>query len=84
MIMDYNRVVKDLNGLSVQEFLGKMESIFDVEKMNESAKPTQKGELSMFLDGSWYRCTMHKEDIPDFSYLISSRQIDPIQWLMKF
>ncbi len=65
MIMDYNRVVKDLNGLSVQEFLGKMESIFDVEKMNESAKPTQKGEFSMFLDGSWYRCTMHKEDIPD-------------------
>ena len=65
MIMDYNRVVKDLKGLSVQEFLGKMESIFDVEKMNESAKPTQKGEFSMFLDGSWYRCTMHKEDIPD-------------------
>ncbi|MGN0428185.1 MAG: DUF1015 domain-containing protein [Agathobacter sp.] len=65
MIMDYNRAVKDLNGLSVQEFLGKMESIFDVEKMNESAKPTQKGEFSMFLDGSWYRCTMHKEDIPD-------------------
>lgn len=65
MIMDYNRAVKDLNGLSVQEFLGKMESIFEVEKMNESAKPTQKGEFSMFLDGSWYRCTMHKEDIPD-------------------
>ena len=65
MIMDYNRVVKDLNGLSVQEFFRKMESIFDVEKMNESAKPTQKGEFSMFLDGCWYRCTMHKEDIPD-------------------
>lgn len=66
MIMDYNRVVKDLNGLSVQDFLGKMESIFDVEKLEKTdVKPTQKGEFSMFLDGSWYRCRMHREDIPD-------------------
>ena len=66
MIMDYNRVVKDLNGLSVQDFLGKMESIFDVEKLEKTdVKPTQKGEFSMLIDGSWYRCRMHREDISD-------------------
>lgn len=94
MIMDYNRVVKDLNGMTPQEFLAKMEKLFEVEKLQksdvlittgkmqqsgasveeylekmkeltESVKPTKKGEFSMYLDGSWYRCNMHAEDIPN-------------------
>jgi uncharacterized protein (DUF1015 family) len=74
MIMDYNRVVKDLNGLSTKQFLDKMNSLFDVEKMEyaklladtaQEVKPSKKGEFSMYLEGSWYRCTMHPEDIPD-------------------
>lgn len=75
MIMDYNRVVKDLNGLSTEQFLDKMEEMFDVEQLDstqqngtfaeEEVKPTRKGEFSMYLEGCWYRCTMRPEDIPD-------------------
>jgi uncharacterized protein (DUF1015 family) len=63
MIMDYNRVVKDLNGLSTEQFLSKMKELFDVETME--GKPTKKGEFSMYLEGNWYRCNMRPEDIPD-------------------
>jgi uncharacterized protein (DUF1015 family) len=63
MIMDYNRVVKDLNGLSTEQFLSKMKELFDVEPME--GKPTKKGEFSMYLDGNWYRCNMRPEDIPN-------------------
>jgi uncharacterized protein (DUF1015 family) len=31
----------------------------------QEVKPSKKGEFSMYLEGSWYRCTMHPEDIPD-------------------
>jgi uncharacterized protein (DUF1015 family) len=63
MIMDYNRVVKDLNGLSTEQFLSKMKELFDVQPME--GKPTKKGEFSMYLEGKWYRCNMRLEDIPD-------------------
>jgi uncharacterized protein (DUF1015 family) len=63
MIMDYNRVVKDLNGLSSEQFLSRMKEFFDVEPME--GKPTKKGEFSMYLEGKWYRCNMRPEDIPD-------------------
>lgn len=64
MIMDYNRVVKDLNGLSEEEFLKKMKELFSVEEIMD-ATPEKKGEFSMFLGDTWYRCQMHEKDIPD-------------------
>ncbi|MHB2148344.1 DUF1015 domain-containing protein [Calditrichota bacterium LG25] len=55
-IMDYNRVVKDLNGLSVDAFLKKVSEKFDVQKLGASAeKPRQKHEFVMYLNGEWYR-----------------------------
>ncbi len=57
-IIDYNRVVKDLNGLSKEAFLEKMEQKFQVEK--RGAKPYKPQEihiLSMYLDGEWYKLT---------------------------
>lgn len=55
-IMDYNRVVKDLNGLSAEEFLQKLNQNFDVQKIgSEIYKPTQLHEFSMYLDGEWYK-----------------------------
>lgn len=55
MIMDYNRVVRDLNGYTTSEFLSAIEKIFDVsEPQNEPYKPTQKGEVGMYLDQNWY------------------------------
>ncbi len=55
-IMDYNRVVKDLNGLSKEAFLEKVREKFEVEKLGTTAeKPKAKHEFVMYLDGEWYR-----------------------------
>jgi len=54
-IIDYNRVVKDLNGLSKEEFLAKLEKGFMLEKKGkDSVKPSRLHEFSMYLDGEWY------------------------------
>lgn len=55
MIMDYNRVVKDLNGLDSMEFLDKLSEIFMVKEETTSVKPSKKGEFGLFLDDKWYR-----------------------------
>ncbi|MFM7728444.1 MAG: DUF1015 domain-containing protein, partial [Flavobacteriales bacterium] len=55
-IMDYNRVVKDLNGMSSEDFLKKLSEGFEIEKKGKPAyRPSQLHEFSMYLDGSWYR-----------------------------
>ncbi|MBE0647730.1 MAG: DUF1015 domain-containing protein [Bacteroidales bacterium] len=54
-IIDYNRVVKDLNGLSKEEFLRKLELVFTIEpKGSEIVKPDRLHNFSMYLDGKWY------------------------------
>lgn len=64
MVMDYNRVVKDLNGLTEAEFLEKVSGIFEVsEAGTEAVKPGKKGNFSMYLQGKWYRCAIKEEDI---------------------
>lgn len=55
-IMDYNRVVKDLKGLSPQAFLEKIKTGFDIlEESNQPVQPAQLHEFGMYLDGKWYR-----------------------------
>jgi uncharacterized protein (DUF1015 family) len=55
-IIDYNREVKDLNGLSKEAFLEKVREKFEVEKLGTTAeKPRTKHEFVMYLDGEWYR-----------------------------
>ncbi len=64
MIMDYNRVVKDLGGLSPAQFLDKAGSIFDLKKVSgNERRPKKKGDFSMYLDGSWYMCSVRAEDL---------------------
>ena len=64
-IIDYNRVVKDLNGLSSAEFLAALEKNFIVEKMgSEIYKPTALHTFSLYLDGLWYKLTA-KEGVYD-------------------
>lgn len=66
MIMDYNRVVKDLNGYTKDEFIKKMEELFVVgETSSTPIHPQAKGEFSMYLDGNWYACKMKESDISD-------------------
>ena len=55
-ILDYNRVVKDLNGLSSEEFLAALRKNFTVDDMGtEIFKPTTLHEFSLYLDGHWYK-----------------------------
>lgn len=54
-ILDYNRVIKDLNGLSSEEFLARLSENFEVTDMGTDAyKPAQLHEFSLYLDGYWY------------------------------
>ena len=54
-ILDYNRVVKDLNGLTSEQFIQALEKNFSVEdKGTEIYKPTKLHEFSLYLDGHWY------------------------------
>lgn len=63
MIMDYNRVVKDLNGLSEDSFLSRMEELFEVKELTlGKKKPLCKGEFSMYLKDKWYAFIVRPED----------------------
>ena len=57
-VMDYNRVVKDLNGLSDAEFLAKLEKCFTVQEMGSAIyKPNALHNFSLYLGGKWYSLT---------------------------
>ena len=57
-VIDYNRVVKDLNGLSAEEFIAKLRESFDVVEMgNEIYHPNKLHNFSMYLGGKWYSLT---------------------------
>ena len=63
MIMDYNRVVKDLNGNTPEVFIEKVSEIFDVTPdEGDNHYPCKKGEFTMFLDNKWYRCVVRDTD----------------------
>ncbi len=65
-IMDYNRVIKDLNGLSDEEFFAKLGDKFTVEAYDGEGqyKPTEKHTFGMYLEDKWYKLTA-KEDTFD-------------------
>lgn len=57
-ILPYNRVVKDLNGLTKEEFLQRISKDFEVREIGEKAyAPAGKGEFGMYLEGTWYQLT---------------------------
>lgn len=57
-VIDYNRVVRDLNGLTPAEFLDKLRDAFDVVEMGpEIYKPNKLHNFGMYLDGKWYSLT---------------------------
>ena len=62
-IYDYNRVVKDLNGLKEESFLEKLSEQFDIQKDDFSkVKPSAIREFAMYLPGQWYRLTPKKSE----------------------
>ena len=56
-ILDYNRVVKDLNGLSDEEFVQKLNDDFVVEKTSSAVSPKELHEFGMYLNNQWYKLT---------------------------
>lgn len=65
-VIDYNRVVKDLNGLSEQEFLAKLAENFDIEdKGADIYKPTRLHNFGLYLGGHWYSLTAHPDTYDD-------------------
>lgn len=72
MILDYNRVVKDLNGYSKEDFLYELSRNFKVEEVgSEAYKPEEKATFGMYLDNTWYKLTLDEELLSD----------DPVQGL---
>jgi uncharacterized protein (DUF1015 family) len=58
-IYDYNRLVSDLSGLSVNEVLEKLAHNFKIQKAPKRFKPREKSEFSMYLDGQWYQLNLN-------------------------
>lgn len=72
MILDYNRVVKDLNGYSKEDFLYELSRNFKVEEIgSEGYKPEEKATFGMYLENTWYKLTLDEELLSD----------DPVQGL---
>jgi uncharacterized protein (DUF1015 family) len=53
-IMDYNRLVKDLCGMSKEEFFVRLKQNFDIVEASAQVKPEKKGDFGMYLEGTWY------------------------------
>ena len=53
-ILDYNRVVKDLNGLSTDQFFDKVKQTFSLSKIQGRPRLSNKGEFGLYLGGDWY------------------------------
>ena len=65
-IIDYNRVVKDLNGLTDEQFLSRLSENFDVEDMGtEIYHPARLHNFSLYLSGHWYSLTPHEGTCDD-------------------
>lgn len=71
-VMDYNRVVKDLNGLTEEEFLNKIKEKFIVKETKNNYKPNKKGQVGMYLEDKWYTIEFGKE------YLESDNIVDSL------
>lgn len=85
-VMDYNRVVRDLNGLDVDSFLGKLERAgFQVIAGHRSRRPPHAETFGMYLDGRWYLLAPRPEIVPEQDIvgrldvsILSDRVLTPI------
>jgi uncharacterized protein (DUF1015 family) len=63
-ILDYNRVITDLNGLDKQRFLDSIARNFYLAKEDKAVSPARPGEFGMYLDGQWYRLNIDLKLVP--------------------
>ena len=59
-ILPYNRVLKDMNGMSTAQLLEKLDGIYVIQKNSGAAKPAGKHHLGLFLDGAWHTLTFRE------------------------
>lgn len=64
-ILDYNRVITDLNGLSEDELIEKIKTSFELEAVDALYKPQKTKEFSMYLKGQWYKLGIKPDLVPD-------------------
>ncbi|MBC8518861.1 MAG: DUF1015 domain-containing protein [Gammaproteobacteria bacterium] len=63
-ILDYNRVIRDLNNHSVDELLAMVAASFDLEMSADEVRPEKPTQFGMYLNGQWYRLDIHPELVP--------------------
>lgn len=80
-ILDYNRLIKDLNGLSPEELLSKLGESFTVEAHDGAVRPASRHSFGMYLDGKWYSLTL-KDGIADESDPVESLDVSLLQKLV--
>ncbi|MBJ6752640.1 DUF1015 domain-containing protein [Geomonas anaerohicana] len=64
-IMPYNRVVKDLNGRGVAEFMARVGEHFEVTPVAAAVKPGERHQFGMYLGGKWYELTPREDSFPE-------------------
>jgi len=65
-VLDYNRVVRDLHGLTVEAFLDRVRDAgFDIQPDHVSKRPAARGSFGMYLGGNWYLLSARAEIVPD-------------------
>jgi len=64
-ILDYNRAVRDLAGISTEEFLARVVEAFTVTPADGAVHPEGPGVFGMYLAGQWYRLEIHADRVPD-------------------
>ena len=62
-ILEFNRIVKTLNGLTKIEFLDKLSAHFEIEKLHSSQKPASEHQITICIEGDWYLLTCKPEII---------------------
>ncbi|HEX9628176.1 MAG TPA: DUF1015 family protein [Acidiferrobacterales bacterium] len=63
-ILDYNRVVRDLHGLSPAQLRERLAAAFELAPSDTACKPARAGEFGMYLDSRWYRLRIRPERVP--------------------
>lgn len=81
-IYEFNRIVKDLNGLTPANFIKQLEEAFHILPTESTVHPHKKGEIGMYLDGSWYRLTLRKASEELDVQLLTDSILTPILGIM--
>ena len=84
-VFEYNRVVKDLNGYSVLDFITRVGGAFDLVKETEAIKPNERNSFSMYISGGWYSLSLKSAISDKFSAveqldisILTNRLLEPI------